>query len=83
MKTVLLLLFIGALGAFPASAQSHAQKQTTVDMATKTPDQRFVYETERKAKKKKKRNISTKKKVRVQEKQDKKMRRKKTPKAAR
>ena len=83
-KALLLCSFLLFGGLFmPARGQSHSQKLTTDEAASKTPDQRFVYETERKAKKKKKKNISTKKKVRVQEKQDRQMRRKKAPQRAR
>jgi hypothetical protein len=82
MKKAIFLLFLAAL-AFPAKSQAQGQKLNSVDAASKTPDQRFVYETERKAKKKKKRNVSTKKKVRIQEKQDRQMRRKKAPQRAR
>ena len=83
MKTAILLLFLGAL-AFPATAQTtHGHKQSTTEMANETADQRYVYETERKAKKKKNHTVSTKHKVKVQNKQDRQMRRKKAPQGAR
>jgi hypothetical protein len=76
MKKVFLFMFLIAL-ATPSLAQSAGRKLSSEEAAQKTPDQRYVYETERKAKKKKKKNVSTKKKVRIQEKQDRQMRKKK------
>lgn len=78
MKKLLFLLFIGAfLVPTVARAQKKGKKLTTEEAAQKTPDQRFVYESERKAKSKKKKQLSTKQKVRVQEKQEAKVRKKK------
>jgi hypothetical protein len=76
MKKALLFILLAGL-ASPALAQSAGKKMSSEEAAQKTPDQRYVYETERKAKKKKKKNVSTKKKVRIQEKQDRQMRKKK------
>jgi hypothetical protein len=76
MRKLILFMFFAAL-AIPTLGQTHGKKLTNEQAAKKTPDQRYVYETERKAKKKKKKNLSTKQKMRTQEKQDKKMRRKK------
>ncbi len=75
MKNVILLLFLITL-SLPSMAQSTGRRLSTEEAAQKTPDQRFVYETDRKSKKKKK-QLSTKKKVRVQEKQEKQVRKKK------
>jgi hypothetical protein len=79
-KLIFLVLLIGL--AFPLRAQTSSKKLTTDEAARKTPDQRFVYETERKSKKKKK-QLSTKKKVRIQEKQEAKVKKKKDPKRRR
>jgi hypothetical protein len=76
MKKVLLFMFLIAF-SLPSLAQTSGKKLSTEEAARKTPDQRYVYETERKAKKKKKKSLSTKQKVRTQEKQEKKIRKKK------
>lgn len=66
------------LAALTAPSSLKAQhKLSTDEAAKKTPDQRYVYESERKAKKKKNKKLSTKQKVRVQEKQEKAVRKKK------
>jgi uncharacterized protein YdeI (BOF family) len=77
MKKVILLIFLCAL-ASPMMAQSHG-KMTADEEARKTPDQRYVYESERKGKKKKNKTLSSKKKMKIQKKEDRRMRRKKTP----
>ena len=82
IKKLLFLILFAAL-AFPAMAQQSGKKLTADEAARKTPDQRFVYESERKSKKKKKKQLSTKKKVRIQEKQEAKVRKKKDPKRRR
>ena len=80
MKKLLFLLLLAALSVpLPANAQRKG-KLSTDEAAKKTPDQRFVYETERKSKKKKDKKLSIKQKVRVQEKQERKVRKKKAPK---
>jgi hypothetical protein len=56
MKKVILLIFLCAL-ASPMMAQSHG-KMTADEEARKTPDQRYVYESERKGKKKKNKTLS-------------------------
>jgi|GraSoiStandDraft_8_1057269.scaffolds.fasta_scaffold350281_1 hypothetical protein len=76
MKKIVLFMFLAAF-AVPCLGQTHGKKLTNEEAAQKTPDQRYVYETERKAKKKKKKNLSTKQKVRTQEKQEARMRKKK------
>ena len=76
MKKLLFLVFLAAL-SLPLTANAQKKgKLSTDEAAKKTPDQRYVYETERKEKKKKKK-LSTKQKVRVQEKQEKAVRKKK------
>jgi hypothetical protein len=84
IKKLLFLLLLVALVS-PAMAQQSGKKLTADEAARKTPDQRFVYESERKSKKKnkKKKQLSTKKKVRIQEKQEAKVRKKKDPKRKR
>lgn len=81
MKTVILLIFLCAL-ASPMAAQPHG-KMTAEQEMKKTPDQRYVYESERKGKKKKGKTVSAKKKLKIQKKEDRRMRRKKAPQRAR
>ena len=77
MKKLVLFAFL-LMMAIPSLAQIHGGKKLSTDEAAgKTPDQRYVYESERKAKKKKNKKISTKKKAKIQKKQDAKMRKKK------
>lgn len=75
MKKIIFLVVLLAV-SFAGFGQQRGKKLTTDEAARKTPDQRLVYETDRKQKKKKK-DLSTKQKVRIQEKQESKVRKKK------
>ena len=79
MKKALLLVVMLAVSILTHAQGQRSRKLSPEDASKKTMDQRFVYESERKSKGKKK-NLSVKKKVRIEEKQHKKSRKIKAPK---